>query len=123
MITNNAFKMLIFVLLIVFLNILSAIILKEVSMHFGYDFLLIVGVSILVLILNLAKYVLWAHIHKHYSISRTLPITSIFYPLIFLVSLYYGENFNLNKILGCILIIIGIKLILDEESKSGLNRF
>lgn len=119
MIKCYAFKMLCFVMLAVFLNILSAIILKESSMRFDFNLFLICVISILVFILNLSKLLLWAYIHKNYPISRTLPLTSLFYPLIFIIALYYGETFTLNKALGSILLIIGIVLILYEESKSS----
>ena len=117
MIRDNAVKMLFFVIFAVLLNILSAIILKESSIRFGYDLVLITVISFLVLIVNLSKLLLWAYIHKHYPISRTLPLTSLFYPFIFIISLYYGETFSLNKILGCALLVIGIIMILNEESK------
>lgn len=122
MIKDNTFRMFFFVMLAVFLNILSAVILKESSIRFDYNFFLIIVISAIVLIVNLSKFLLWAYIHKNYPISRTLPLTSLFYPCIFIISLFYGELFSLNKLLGTFLLVIGIVLILNEESKHNIEK-
>tara|TARA_B110001452_G_C15240481_1_gene429487 strand:+ start:4473 stop:4805 length:333 start_codon:yes stop_codon:yes gene_type:complete len=63
----------------------------------------------LVMTFNIFKFFLWGYIHKSYSISNSYPLTSIFFPIIFIISIVTDEvNFSLYKLFGVLFIISGI---------------
>ena len=59
--------------------------------------------------LNVVKFVVWGMLNQRYDLSKTYPLTSIFYPLIFIVGLVMGETvFSATKLLGLLFIVVGL---------------
>jgi multidrug transporter EmrE-like cation transporter len=101
------------VLLVVFSVIIQVVIalLLDYSSQFrlNWDSILII---FLVLLLNLFRLIIWGFINKRYDLSKTYPVTTLFFPIIYVISLWKGETQLLgNKLVGMGLIIIGIIVI------------
>lgn len=78
--------------------------------------LIIIGV---VFLLNLLKFGVWGWIHKKFEVSKSYPLTSIFFPLIFVVAYIKGEaEITASKVFGVTLIMIG--LLVFEKQKSSV---
>ena len=69
----------------------------------------VIGVILIVLFLNVLKFSIWNIIHKNFEISKSYPLTSIFFPLIFVIAFFQGNvEISITKVLGVFFIIIGI---------------
>lgn len=92
----------------VVLNIASAIVLKEAVELTDPTMLLLIGLLALVVLINLLRVGFWAAIHRRYRLSDSYPLTALFFPMILLLSLFYGEEIGAYKVLGTLLITIGV---------------
>lgn len=80
---------------------------------------IVIGILLLVFLINMIKFGIWGWIHKNYDVSKSYPITSIFFPLIFIIAYLKEETgFSLCKILGLLLIILGL-IIFEFKSKTN----
>jgi drug/metabolite transporter (DMT)-like permease len=62
-----------------------------------------------VIFLNAAKFVVWGYLNKKYDLSKTYPLTSVFFPAIFFISILLDETVvTPNKIAGLLIILFGI---------------
>ncbi len=99
---------LIIVLSAVTINIIGAVVLKELAMRSGLSSVsLILGIA-LVIGLNGLRFVIWGVAHSRYPLNLTYPFTSLFFPLLLAVSYYYDEPLPWTKWVGTILITIGV---------------
>ncbi len=95
------------VLGIVSLNLFGAWILKESTQ---YDLLSFVAMTLigLVIVINLARFVLWAWLHKRVDLSKSYPLTAIFYPMIAVLSVIRGEVIQPLQWFGIFMITLGV---------------
>lgn len=72
--------------------------------------LLLAGLLVCVVIaLNVGKFLLWGWLNNKYDLSKTYPLTVIFFPLIYVISHYVdGTPFNSQKTIAVIVIICGL---------------
>ncbi len=118
---NKRFLLIVTMLGAVGLNLLASIAMKLIANQDNIQFLfLILGIGI-VIVLNGLRLVVWLFANKYFPLSTTYPLTSIFYPLMLFVSFYFGENISLTKIIGTVLITIGVvwlgAKVTDEASQ------
>ena len=96
------------VLTAVSLGVLSAIVLKTMAdaptLGMGY---LAVGLASVVAI-NAGRVVAWGYAHKKYPLSNTYPFTSLFFPVMLIVSRAYGEPASWEQVGGVLLIVAGV---------------
>ena len=91
------------------LNLLSAIILKEAADLKHSTALIIMSILTLLVVLNLLRVLLWGAIHRRFPLSDSYPLTSIFFPMILVISaLRYEEPITWGKIVGTLFIVLGI---------------
>lgn len=96
------------VLSTVIFSVLSSLILNFAT-NFQNKKLLVFLFLGIVIVLNIFKFILWGYIHKNYKISKSYPLTSIFFPIIFIISIVMEElNFSLHKLFAVLLILSGI---------------
>lgn len=107
-------------LLTVLLTLATSIFLdqaSEVTSLLSYTGVLVV---FFVFILNAIKFFIWGWLNKRFDLSRTYPLTSLFFPLIFLYALLSEEAvFDLQKLLGLVIILGGVYVM---ESSKGINK-
>ena len=76
----------------------------------------VIGIIGFALLLNVFKFYIWALIHKNFEVTKSYPLTFIFFPLIYLVAYIKGEaDLSFSKIVGVFIIIMG--LIVFEMKK------
>lgn len=93
---------------VVGLNATSAVLLKTIADHRSLGLaLLLLGLAGVVLI-NLLRFWLWGMAHGRYPLSETYPLTSLFFPVMLLISWRYGEPVGARQIFGTCLITLGV---------------
>jgi drug/metabolite transporter (DMT)-like permease len=90
------------------LNLLTSIAMKLIANQGNIQFLLLVLSIGIVVVLNGLRLIVWLFANKNFPLSTTYPLTSIFYPLMLFVSFFFGEGISPAKIIGTILITIGV---------------
>lgn len=96
------------------LNLLSAVLLKEAASSRDPTLFSIALVLFLVLALNLFRVFVWSAIHRRYPLSNSYPLTSLFFPIIMLISIYYGETIGWTEICGAVLITLGVATLSSQ---------
>lgn len=90
------------------LNVAGAVILKTLADGSSGSILLImVGVTS-VFLLNALRFLIWMYAHKHFPLSRTYPLTSVFFPLMLGISYAYKEPVGINQWVGVVFITGGV---------------
>ena len=106
------------VLCSVALGLVSAWLLKEASLKQDVALYSLVAIFGVVATVNAGRFLLWGYIHKYYPISFSYPLSSLFFPMILLMSYYYGEKIHISQICGVILITIGVAVLAYEGNKN-----
>ena len=97
------------VILSVILTVCTALLLRVATTFEESAMIFMITIVSVVVILNIGKFLLWGWLNKRYDLSKTYPLTVIFFPLIYIVSHYVdGTPFNVQKIFGVIVIIVGL---------------
>ncbi|MBL4280042.1 hypothetical protein H8F10_19335 [Vibrio fluvialis] len=72
----------------------------------------------LVIVINAVKFFLWGQLNKRYDLSKTYPLTTLFYPLIFLYSVIFDNGqVTVQKVVGISIIIVGVFIFEMRSSK------
>ena len=104
-------------LIVVTLNALGAVILKEIaSLKQTISWLTLAGFAVVIL-LNVLRLVVWRFAHKRFPLSTCYPITAMFFPLMFIISLAYNEPVNIQKVIGVLLIASGVGFLTWKRNK------
>jgi drug/metabolite transporter (DMT)-like permease len=101
------------------LNLASAVLLKEAASSRDPALVSVAIVLFLVLALNLLRVFVWSAIHRRYPLSNSYPLTSLFFPIIMLISIYYGESIGWTEICGAILITLGVATLSSQGIAEG----
>ena len=90
----------------VLLQVLSALIVDYAS-SLGQSLTLLAILLIgLAFVVNILKFLGWGIIHKRFDLSKSYPITAMFFPLIFIVAFIKGEaEMEFFKLIGMFFII------------------
>jgi hypothetical protein len=80
------------------------------------EFWFLLIIYLLVLVLNIFRFIYWGFLLKKFDLSGLYPLTSLFFPLIYLYSIFNGEaDYQISKIAGVCIIIFGI-LIFEKKT-------
>lgn len=106
------------VLLTVLLTFFTSVLLSISASKFELISFLGGLVIIMVVFLNIVKFFIWGWLNKHYDLSKTYPLTALFFPLIFIYAILNGNSeVTINKIIGLITILIGLVWMEFKKSK------
>ena len=98
--------------IIVLINILSVLATKYATNIPETKILFIIIILSSVLGINILKFFLWGYIHNRYPLSSSYPMAATFYPLMYFISIYYGEvHWEVTKTIGAFLIFGGAIII------------
>jgi hypothetical protein len=82
-----------------------------------FSFYVVLGI-LFVLGLNVFKFIVWNFLHKRYDLSSTYPMTAIYFPLIYIISVIKGEIVvDMFSLIAILSIFLGVYLILSSEKK------
>lgn len=111
-------KRILLVLSTVVITISSSILLDYGAKNYNSLFISIIFIF-LVLGINYLKFRFWGFIHKNYNLSNSYPLTSLFFPLIYIISIIKGQSsFEVSKTVGVLFILIGIFILGRVRSKN-----
>lgn len=106
------------VLFTVFLTFFTSVILSTAASRFELFSLLGGLVIAIVVFLNVVKFIIWGWLNQRYDLSKTYPLTALFFPLIFIYAILSGNSeVTINKIIGLITILIGLVWMEFKKSK------
>jgi drug/metabolite transporter (DMT)-like permease len=97
------------------LNLVSAVVLKEAADMARTSLLVIAVLITIVVFINLLRVALWSSIHKRFRLSDSYPLTSLFFPMILALSAFYGEEIGPAKLIGTLLITLGVLILVRDE--------
>jgi len=97
-----------FVMAAVGLNVFSAIVLKTLADQSPLPIAVLLGGVVVVMLINALRLVVWYFANRRFPLSTLYPLTSIFYPIMLVVSYSYGESIDLLKIIGTLFITMGV---------------
>jgi drug/metabolite transporter (DMT)-like permease len=60
-----------------------------------------------VLVLNLLRLAVWGYAHQRFPLSTTFPHSSLFFPVMLMVAVAFGEHVRLNQVVGALVIAAG----------------
>jgi drug/metabolite transporter (DMT)-like permease len=106
------------VLLSVLMTIASALLLDFAADRYKTVSLVVFFLLGTAVFVNVVKFVFWGWLLKRYDLSTSYPLTSIFFPLIFLTAWLREDNFRAEwpQWLGMALIVAGILFFIKNPS-------
>jgi len=115
--------MFIAIFIIVGISIATALILDYIESLYSGSFNTYVILGFLVVLgLNGLKFIVWNFLHKRYDLSSTYPLTAIYFPFIYIISVLKKEIIvDIFSLIAIIFVFSGVYLILSsDKSKEGL---
>lgn len=95
-------------LCIVAITLMTAITLRAGRNEVFLSPLFLVMISV-VIGLNIGKFFIWGALNRRHDLSKTYPLTTVFFPLIFIFAIIVGDAvLDISKVVGLIIIVIGI---------------
>jgi len=61
-----------------------------------------------VVVVSLARVAVWSIIHRRFALSRSYPLTALFFPLVALLSWWQGDRLPPMAIVGVAIITLGV---------------
>lgn len=108
------------VLATIAIQIVVALMLKELADDHGPDSLLWMGFVLCAAMgLNVLRFAVWAYTHQHYPLSHSYPLTALFFPCILALSAWYGDPVSSRELLGVGLIMTGVGLMNWDRDDDG----
>ncbi len=106
------------VFFVVSLNLVGAWILKQAA---GYPTLSVIAIFFigLVIAVNIGRFLLWGWMHRRIDLSKSYPLTAMFFPLVALLSVFDGEYIAPVQWFGIGLITLGVvwfSLFVEDRS-------
>lgn len=100
------------VLSTVVIQLLVAIVLKQLALTHSTGVSLWLLVGLLAAIgLNGLRFLIWGFTHKHYPLSHSYPLTSLFFPCVLGLSVWYGDTVLASQVVAVALIMAGVALM------------
>ena len=107
------------VLLSVLMTFATAVILKLAAGEFSLISMMGLLIIIIVFVINVLKFLIWGWLNNRYDLSKTYPLTALFFPLIFIYAVMAGDTLmTTQKILGLSLILAGLIFMETARRKS-----
>jgi hypothetical protein len=119
--SREAAMALLAVLITVLMTVATALLMGHASNARPPMLILLAAVIAPVIVINMAKFWLWGWIHRRYPLSQTYPVSALFFPLIYVITLWTGEaRLESAKIVAIILIVGGVALLQAPRDEKPL---
>lgn len=96
------------VTLTVLLQLVAAALLKQAAVDSRLGYLLPAVLIGLALGVHAVRFVLWGYAHRRWPLSMTYPMTAVFFPMIIVMALAYGEPIHATQAVGALLVAAGV---------------
>lgn len=110
-------KVLGMVTLTVLLQLGAAALLKQAALVAPQGLLIPAALIGVALAIHALRFLLWGYVHRRWPLSHTYPMTAIFFPLIIVMAVFYGEPIHANQVLGGLLIAGGVGWLTFRKSE------
>ena len=116
-ITNKKFFYILIIILTIFINLFTIIASKYIGANLEFSKIFIFWLCVLIITYAL-KFTFWFFLNRKFQLSYIYPILSLnyFIPL-FLGKILFQEDITINKIIGSIVIVIGVFIITMSSKK------
>jgi len=91
----------------VLLQLVGAVVLKELATRSLPWIMIGTGLGAVIL-LNALRFVVWGYAHSRFPLSKTYLLSSIFFPLMLVISWLYGDAVGPSQLSGTALIAVGV---------------
>lgn len=107
------------VFITVLLTFSTSVILKTVSSEYIlFSYISLIAIFF-VFSINALKFLIWGWLNKRYDLSKTYPLTALFFPIIFVYAIVIGDTaITLQKVIGLVVILFGLYVIEKESLHS-----
>ena len=95
------------VFLVVCLNLFGAWVLEKATEFEALSIIVFMLIG-LVIFVNIGRFLLWGWMHKRIDLSKSYPLTAMFFPLVALLSMFNGERILPIQWVGILLITVGV---------------
>lgn len=102
------------------LQLINASLIKYASDLLKPQLVMIGLVLALVLVLGVARLVVWGAMHKRFPVSIAYPATALFFPCLVVLARMYGEPVSIAQAAGACLVTLGVVLLLRPLSSNGV---
>ena len=91
------------------ITVITALLLDYSAKNYSILHSFSIAILLLVIVINFIKFKLWGFIHKKFDLSKSYPAVAIFFPIIYIVSIYKGDaDFEISKVIAILFIVFGI---------------
>jgi len=116
-ITNKKFFYILIIILTIFINLFTIIASKYIGANLEFSKIFIFWLCVLIITYAL-KFTFWFFLNRKFQLSYIYPILSLNYFIsLFLGKILFQEDITINKIIGSIVIVIGVFIITMSSKK------
>ncbi|OFW53890.1 MAG: hypothetical protein A2163_02250 [Actinobacteria bacterium RBG_13_35_12] len=115
--TDKKFFYILIIILTIIINLFTIIAGKYIGMNLEFSKIFVFWLSVLVITYGL-KFTFWFFLNRKFKLSFIYPILSLNYFIsLFLGKILFQEDINIQKIIGSIVIVIGVFIITMSSKK------
>ena len=115
--TDKKFFYILIIILTIIINLFTIIASKYIGMNLEFSKIFVFWLSVLVITYGL-KFTFWFFLNRKFKLSFIYPILSLNYFIsLFLGKILFQEDINIQKIIGSIVIVIGVFIITMSSKK------
>jgi drug/metabolite transporter (DMT)-like permease len=116
-ITDKKFFYILIIILTIVINLFTIIASKYIGVNLEFSKIFVFWLSVLIITYGL-KFTFWFFLNRKFQLSYIYPILSLNYFIsLFLGKILFQEDINIQKIIGSIVIVIGVFIITMSSKK------
>jgi drug/metabolite transporter (DMT)-like permease len=120
--TKNKQLPFIFIILLLFLNMASGVLIK-ISAQYHANYYALAVVTSAIVFFYLLRTLVWLFLGKYYQLSYVYPFIGLNYILsVFVGVLFFDEDFQMKRLIGSILILCGVLIITRSKHQNDSKR-
>jgi len=115
--TDKKFFYILIIILTIVINLFTIIASKYIGVNLEFSKIFVFWLSVLIITYGL-KFTFWFFLNRKFQLSYIYPILSLNYFIsLFLGKILFQEDINIQKIIGSIVIVIGVFIITMSSKK------
>ncbi len=115
--TDKKFFYILIIILTIVINLFTIIASKYIGVNLEFSKIFVFWLAVLIITYGL-KFTFWFFLNRKFQLSYIYPILSLNYFIsLFLGKILFQEDINIQKIIGSIVIVIGVFIITMSSKK------
>src|SRR4030066_2214588 len=116
-ISDKKFFYILIIILTIIINLFTIIASKYIGVNLEYSKIFVFWLSVLIITYSL-KFTFWFFLNRKFQLSFIYPILSLNYFIsLFLGKILFKEDITINKIIGSVVIVVGVLIITMSSKK------